>query len=259
MDVLAVSIILSGSCLIYNFLTAPIIIEPKKIELVENVTPGSLSESQVSSNLLNENLISSFYSYQEHLNDWRLKMLSLKSYFGEPLADIIYKYDDIKEELCEYISKHSDLHENLVSRINPILETSCFKERSLIPMTSRSLWNRDINLIDVNGFEYCALPNLSGVVPLKANAPLTFDNITKLCKVPMDQIGCLDYHWAICERLNQTCGPEFIAINQIIVPENIITYTMEKRPSTVVVDAVIGTRLGYFFLEVKKFIFSFFF
>ena len=265
MDVLAVSIILSGSYLIYNYLTAPIIIEPKKIELVEklteveNVTPGYLSESQVSSNLLSENLISSFDSYQEHLNDWRLKMLSLKSYFGEPLAVIIYKYEDIKEDLCEHILKHCELHKILFSYINPTLKTSGFKERTLIPITSISSWNRDINLIDVNGFEYCALPNLSGVVPLKANAPLTFDTIAKLCKVPLEQIGCLDYHWAICERLNQTCGPKFIAINPIVVPENVITNTIEKIPSTVVVDAVVGTRLGYFFLEVKKFIFSFFF
>ena len=49
------------------------------------------------------------------------------------------------------------------------------------------------------------------------------------------------------------------AINPTIVPENIIKYTIEKIPSPIVIDSVVGTRLGYFFLEVKKFIFSFFF
>jgi len=263
MDFLVVGLIFSASYLAYNYLATPIIIEPLKTVFVEKemqverTTQTVLSEAQQHSNSVSDHFISSFSLYQNHLNSWRLEMLKLKPHFGKSILDILDAHPDVGYDIETHISTHEVLHDRIVERINPDLVSAAFKERALIPRTS--VWNRDVTPIEIDVFEFSKLPDIAGIVPLPAITPLSLENVAKLCKITPDEVGCLDYHWLIVERLNQSCGEKFIAINPIIVPETVISYTTEKVTSPVIVDAIIGSRATFFFLEAKKFFFSFFF
>ena len=266
MEAVIFTLIISGTVFTYNYLTGPMIIEPEETLWIKSTAeipvygpPIPLKYAALRSNLDRDDLIDKVDKYQTQLNGWSNDILRSGAYYGKPLSERFIEYPNKQHEFGRSIHDHTLLHNQLLPHINPKYMTSAIKERAIIsPTHSMSGWKRDIRVPDAVYFVEQPKLDISTIIPLNSLDPLIPNVVSKLCKTTEGNLGYLDYYWSIIERMHQVHYKSFVPILPEILPiKPIIEYSTKTTYTPLTNGAIIGTRLEYFFLEVKKFIFFF--
>jgi len=266
MEAVIFTLIISGTVFTYNYLTGPTIVEPEETILIKSTAEIPvygltipLKSAELRSNLDRDDLIEKVDKYQNQLEGWKNDILRSGAYYGEPLSKSFIQYPHKQHEFGRSIYDHTRLHNELLSHINTKCFTSGIEARSIIVSDPMSAWKRDIIIPYAVHFVEPPKLDISTIVPLHAVDLLTPTVVSKLCKTTEDNIGYLDYYWVILERMQQVHYKSFIPILPEILPTKpIVAYATKTTYAPLTNGATFGTRLEYFFLEAKKFFFSFF-